>query len=236
MVDIYEVVSKRLSKIFEGEVQEVTAKKLNVVQSTISKWLTGQLIPQTEVLSDISKIYGVSVDWILGISGEKQVNGIALEELTYEQIVRIIDRLIEKGSIEIPNLNEIAGEDLGTKSSEDDYEDEEEKSPPRYDSDYLKVNDRLLSYILRRRLKIYDIGEDMIEFWKFKSLPKFESVKIVDYSINLQKAIDTKNWFNFQDGDWVTTITELAKLSDEELVKLVEVVKSEKDGKDDGRE
>ena len=87
MVDIYEVVSKRLSKIFEGEVQEVTAKKLNVVQSTISKWLTGQLIPQTEVLSDISKIYGVSVDWILGISGEKQVNGIALEELTYEQIV-----------------------------------------------------------------------------------------------------------------------------------------------------
>ena len=79
------------------------------------------------------------------------------------------------GIIEIPDLEKIKREDSSINDySFNDAEDAEESEDgdeentayvPRYDSDYMKINDRVLSYVLRRRVKIYEIGEDMVEFW-----------------------------------------------------------------------
>ena len=83
--DPKELLKARLAETFENDTQEVVARKLMTTQGNVSKWLNGQ-IPTTDNLLSISKAYKVSVDWLLGISDEKEIDGVVLEKLTYEQI------------------------------------------------------------------------------------------------------------------------------------------------------
>ena len=167
MDDLKDIIKNRLSEAFRGDTQDVSARKLNTTQGNVSKWVNGQQIPTSDMLREISKAYKVSVDWLLGISDQKEIDGVVLEKLTYEQVARIIDRLIELGNITIPDLQELKENVPG----EDEYielygEDEPPAMEPIIDSDFLKVNDRVLSYMLRRRLKIYEIGDDFVEMLK----------------------------------------------------------------------
>ncbi len=236
------VLKERLAEIFKNETQEVISRKLNMTQGNISKWVSGPQIPTADTLLEISKAYKVSVDWLLGISDQKEIDGVVVEKLTYEQVARILDRLLENGSIEIPDLNEVHQEedfdyDFGDLD-EEESDGSKSKPEPVLDSDYLKIKDRILSYMMRRRKKIYEIGPDMVVFWKDKSLPNFKGVKIADYTGNMEEAIDTKGWANFQDDAlWIETIRELSEMTEEERQKLIdEANQKEKDGEDNGRE
>ena len=239
--DPKELLKARLAETFENDTQEVVARKLMTTQGNVSKWLNGQ-IPTTDNLLSISKAYKVSGDWLLGISDEKEIDGVVLEKLTYEQIARIIDRMFALGIIEIPDLEKIKREDSSINDySFNDAEDAEESEDgdeentayvPRYDSDYMKINDRVLSYVLRRRVKIYEIGEDMVEFWKQRSLPNFKGVHLLRYNEQMQKLIDSKSWSSFKDGDWVAMVQDLQKMTDEEILAAIE--KIDKEGKNNG--
>ena len=221
-----DLLKSRLSETFKGDTQDVVARKLNTSQGNVSKWVSGQQVPTTENLLLISEAYGVSIDWLLGISDEKEIDGVALDKLSYEQVARVIDRLFELGSIEMPDLNEMSKEffdfDFGDED-EYDFGDEDEapkeqtppQREPRIDSDYIKIKDRVLSHILRRRLKIYEIGEDMKDVWKTKSLPLYKGRKLLNYSDDMEIAIDSKRWTTFVDADWVSLIKELGHLSEE---------------------
>ena len=234
MEDIAKVISERLNEAFGNDTQEVTARKLHTTQGNVSKWIKGQQVPTTDFLLEISKAYGVSVDWILGLSDERDVDGISIEKLTYEQAARIVDYLIKIGCIEIPNVRDISVPDEEeSEDVEEEVEEEEQQIEPQpiYDSDLIKIKDRALSHILRRRLKMYEIGEDYADLWRDNTLPIFKGLRVVVNSENMQAAIDTKNWSVFKDGDWASTLQELAKLSDEELRMIVEATKNkEKDG------
>ena len=83
MIDLRSVLPGRLKEVFRGETQEATAKKLSTVQGTISKWLSGEVIPPTEMILLIAEAYKVSVDWLFGLSEQKQIDGIAYEKITY---------------------------------------------------------------------------------------------------------------------------------------------------------
>ena len=50
----------------KGLSQEELAAKLNVVRQTISKWEKGESLPPVEVFYNISKLYRVSLDYIIG--------------------------------------------------------------------------------------------------------------------------------------------------------------------------
>lgn len=240
-----DILKKRLSETFKGDTQDVVARKLNTSQGNVSKWISGQQVPTTDYLFSISEAYRVSVDWLLGRSDEKEIDGIVIDKLSYEQAARVIDRLFELGSIEMPDLNEMNhGTDVFDFcfGDEDDFGDEDEisreKSPskrePRIDSDYIKVKDRVLSHILRRRLKIYEIGEDMKDVWKTKSLPLYKGRKVLNYSGDMEVAINSRKWTTFVDADWVSLIKELGNLSEEELEDYIKRVEDkEKSGEKD---
>ena len=209
MIDLKRQVSKQLNEVFRGETQETTARKLNTTQGNVSKWTCGSQIPTSDMLCEISKAYKVSVDWILGISLQREIDGIILEKLTYEQITKIMDMLFHNKNISIPNLAELA-------PSEFEYEEDESGAsvpvipPPRYDSDYIKVNDRLLSYLLRRRFLIQQTGEDILELWKKNNLPNFMVLKLLKYDDIIEKNIDTRNWSTFGEAEWIELIKELS--------------------------
>lgn len=244
-----DILKNRLSETFKGDTQDVVARKLNTTQGNVSKWISGQQVPTTENLLLISEAYNVSIDWLLGRSEEKEIDGVALNKLSYEQVARIIDRLFDLGSIEMPDLNEMIDEDVilnfdsGDEDDDYDFGDEDEfpkektlsKPQPRFDSDYIKIKDRVLSYMLRRRLKIYEIGEDMRDVWKTRSLPLYKGHNLLTYSEDMEIAIDSKNWTTFVDADWVSLIKELGKLSEEELADYIKQMEdNEKDGEKNG--
>ena len=241
MDDLRETIKARLAETFKNDTQDTVARKLSTTQGNVSKWLNGQ-VPTTDMLLNIAKAYKVSVDWILGVSDEREIDGVVLEKLSYEQIARIIDRMFALGIIEIPDLEKIKREDSSindysfndAEAAEESEDGDEENTAyvPRYDSDYMKINDRVLSYVLRRRVKIYEVGEDMVSFWKEQSLPRFKGVHLLRYNEQMQKLIDSKGWSSFKDGDWVAMVQDLQSMTDEEILAAIE--KLDKEGRNNG--
>lgn len=230
LADLRSITRERLSKTFRGDTQEVTARKLNTTQGNVSKWINGSQIPTPDMLLEISKAYKVSVDWILGISEQPEIDGVVVEKLTYEQIAMVLDRLIENNTIEIPNLVAAAADNGLCSAFEDDTDEGEEPIPKQavHDPDYIKIKDRLLSYIMRRRQKLAAVDLEMLDTWK-ATLEHFQGVRLLPYSEQVQEAIDLNGPAQFRDGDWIELIKHLTKMTNEELQKLVDELK-EKDG------
>ena len=82
--------------------------------------------------------------------------------------------------------------------------------------------------MLRRRYKIYDVGEDMVDFWHSNSLPNFKGLKVVNNTGNMQDALDAKGWAGLQDADWVSLIEEISKLTEEERDTLIQEINEKK--------
>ncbi len=223
-------LTSRLSETFGRDTQDITAQKLNTTQGNVSKWINGLQVPTTDMLFNISKAYNVSVDWLLGISDEKEIDGIVLEKLTYEQIGRILDRLLVYGNLVVPDLQVIKREGLeeaGQEISEENFQ-----SSPEYNPDFLYLNDRVLSAMFRRRTKIYAIGDDYISIWKDTTLPRYAGAKVLDYRGNMQEAIDTRQWSIFKDGDWAELVKQIGPMTEEERDQFIK--KAERKGQRDG--
>lgn len=229
MEDLKKIVAMRLTELFETETQDVTASRLHMSQGNVSKLKSALQLPTTDVIYAISRTYDVSVDWILGRSDIREINGLNIDDLTYEQVARIIDKLILNDNMKILNLKEAESR----KIEEDDFSTLQTNGilievKPNDNSDYIKVKDRLLSYMLRRRYKIYDVGDDMVDFWQNSSLPNFKGLKVVNYKGNIQDVLDAKGWVGLQDADWVNLITEISNLSEEERAKIIEELNRKK--------
>ena len=83
MDDLKDIVAKRLSELFEKETQDITASRLQTTQGNVSKWLNGTQLITTDNLYRISKVYNVSIDWILGISDVREINGVNIDCFNY---------------------------------------------------------------------------------------------------------------------------------------------------------
>lgn len=228
MANLNEIMKERLAITFAGETQDVTAHRLNTSQGNVSKWKKGSQLPTPDMLLMISRSYKVSVDWLMGVSDEREIDGLVLEKLTYEQIAKVLDRLIENNTIEVPNLVDVASE-KGLMIDQPEDEESEEKEPI-LDSDYIKVKDRLLAYIMRRRLKLKEIDLEMLDTWRDK-LGNFQGLRILSYNDLLESAIDAHSPAQYKDGDWVELVNKLSKLTTDELQECISQMKK-KDGTD----
>ena len=176
----------------------------------------------TNVTKKLDHNNKVSVDWLMGVSNEPEIDGLVLEKLTYEQIAKVFDRLIDNNTIEIPNLVDVASENgLMAEPSEDG---EPQEKDPIFDSDYIKVKDRLLAYIMRRRLRLKEIDLEMLDTWRDK-LGNFQGLRLLTYNDLLENAIDAHSPAQFKDGDWVELVNRLSKLTTDELQELVSQLK-----------
>lgn len=226
MDNLNKIVGLRLSELLKDEKQETTRTKLNVEQGTVSKWKTGRQLPNPETLVMIADMYGVSIDWLLGISDVKERNSLSIDQVSYEQVVRILDKLFKLSNIEVLDFYSVARE----KNLSDIYRTDTDESL-RNNTDYIKVNDRVLSYLLRRRKIINDFDEDMAEEWLKKSLAIFKQLVILDYRGKVDEVIATKPLSTFKEGDWSETVQEIQGLSEQEMEEYLESKSMKKEGK-----
>lgn len=229
--DLNKIVGQRLSEILKGEKQVVTAGKLNVEQGTVSKWKNGETIPNPDTLVEIADLYDVSVDWLLGLSDVKEKNQLSSEKITYAHVLTVLDRLFKLANIEVLDFYEAAKDkNLAVafrNSNQEAYSG---------DTDYIKINDRVLSYLLRRRKQIYSFDEDYAQNWIEKCIAIFRENLTLDYRENIDSVVETNPLSTFKEGDWGRMVAEINNMSEEEIEKIVNNKTQEKDGKEDGRE
>ena len=91
MVDFGErLKALRLSK---GWTQKQLSDKLGLTKSVISAYDTDLRLPSYDVLTHIAAIFGVTTDYLLGMSKEKTIDASKLSEADYLMVVSLVNRL-----------------------------------------------------------------------------------------------------------------------------------------------
>lgn len=70
-----------------GLSQAILAEKLTVSRQTVSNWELGEIIPSTDNLVRLSKLYGVSLDYLVSDVAEPPAVAVAVAEKPGEQIM-----------------------------------------------------------------------------------------------------------------------------------------------------
>lgn len=148
-----DVIRARLKETFGAEQQEVTAGRLNVVQGTISKVLSGNQTLTLEMAYHIAQEYQVSVDWLLGLSEEKQ--NIKTVETSYASATRVLADLKNCGAI---------------------------SSPPHTDNFFFKIDDPILLYLYSKGRKLLEADREFYKDWITNKLNAFADKEVL-YSL-----------------------------------------------------
>lgn len=71
-----EVFASRIKKAREeaGYTQKEVSERLQISRSSLSKMETGQLEPGLETLGKLAEFYNTSLNWLLGITLEPEIN------------------------------------------------------------------------------------------------------------------------------------------------------------------
>lgn len=80
-------------RVSQNMSQSVLAKRLGVSKSVVSSYETGVHLPPYDILIQLARIFGVSTDYLLGVSGNRAVNVDGLTDTQVEAIARIVDEL-----------------------------------------------------------------------------------------------------------------------------------------------
>lgn len=142
-----------MKKAFGEDVQKRVAAKLHMSQSTISKMFFGVQLPTAEVLENVSKSYGVSVDWLLRLSDDRFLSR-RLNMPTYGDAVKIILGLDALCAVDI-------------------LMDSDEKIG-------LKLEDSLLKGLLSKGNKLKRVEHDYYHGWCDKRLSEFNGKEVID--------------------------------------------------------
>lgn len=88
-------ISERLKQLREhkGITQTELAKLLSLTKSSVNGWEMGISIPSTQYIVELSKIYNVTTDYILGTDDRKIISVDGLSEKSICAINSIIDCL-----------------------------------------------------------------------------------------------------------------------------------------------
>ena len=86
------------NKIYEmrkahGLSQEQLAEKLGVSRQSVSKWESGESIPELERLVEISKLFNVSTDYLLGQTSNRNIDVTGLDDAEIELLSQLVDKL-----------------------------------------------------------------------------------------------------------------------------------------------
>jgi len=66
--------------------QAKLAENIHVTQATVSRWETGEMLPTLDILTELSKYFSVSIDYILGNEQKNKPIISEDDELTNENI------------------------------------------------------------------------------------------------------------------------------------------------------
>ncbi len=147
-----EVLKTRLREAFGSDSQETVGKKLNMSQGNISKLLSGSQQPTMDTIYSIAKIYGVSVDWLLGLSNKKSITHYSTET-TYASAIKTLLDLKNNGA-------RLAYNEMTRKVA-------------------FESNDALLAALMKKALGLKGMDYESYKNWIANKLPLFEDKRLI---------------------------------------------------------
>ena len=193
-----DVTLERILELKGNDTQDAFGKKIKMSQANVSKMLKGTP-PSAATLIEIAKAYHVSVDWLLGLSEQKEhTSNLDVSNLTYSDVMAVIDKLYENGTIQM-------GYDYNSYGNE---------SYPGM----LLVQDKILLFLLEGMDKLSGDNADIAGLWKDKTYKAFSNTPLLQWS----EKVDTIYRQNMPEQNSNETISKLAKDIREGNVKIME--------------
>ena len=92
-LDMQEIFVKRLIELMENAnmTQIELAQKIGTTNVTISRYLSGERSPRIEILTQIARVFNVSIDYLLGLPISKSNHFIENESII--DLYKIVSRL-----------------------------------------------------------------------------------------------------------------------------------------------
>lgn len=193
-----DVTLERILELKGNDTQDAFGKKIKMSQANVSKMLKGTP-PSAATLIEIAKAYHVSVDWLLGLSEQKEhTSNLDVSKLTYSDVMAVIDKLYENGTIQM-------GYDYNSYGNESD-------------PGMLLVQDKILLFLLEGMDKLSGDNADIAGLWKDKTYKAFSNTPLLQWS----EKVDTIYKQNMPEQNSNETISKLAKDIREGNVKIME--------------
>lgn len=170
---------ERLKEAFGSDTQTTVGEKLHITQGNVSKYLVGSQLPPMDILVRIAEVYGVSVDWLLGLSDRKEPADGAL---TYATAAKTLINLGLYGAI---------------KSTEDSREIIQ-----------AELKDPLLTELVRKGKGLANADRGSYVWWLENRLTLFRNRKIIHGIIweegrsandQMKYAITEEDWLEVHD-------------------------------------
>ena len=160
------VITKRIKELMGGMNQTEFADKIHSSQPAISRIMSGEE-PSLNVLKDISKYCGVSVDWILGISNKKNIIGYSTfdedKPTTYSDVIATFIRMAQHESIEI----------IRTDEESQGYDPYSYNQKANF-NDFIKINDHFIGDLLFSADSLLKNNPETIESWLRKVVEDYD--------------------------------------------------------------
>lgn len=193
-----DVTLERILELKGNDTQDAFGKKIKMSQANVSKMLKGTP-PSAATLIEIAKAYHVSVDWLLGLSEQKEhTSNLDVSNLTYSDVMAVIDKLYENGTIQM-------GYDYNSYGNESD-------------PGMLLVQDKILLFLLEGMDKLSGDNADIAGLWKDKTYKAFSNTPLLQWS----EKVDTIYKQNMPEQNSNETISKLAKDIREGNVEIME--------------
>lgn len=176
------ITSDRIKEVMGDLSQEKFAKSVMSSQSVISKILSGEQ-PSLNLLMEISKVYKVSIDWLLGISPYKYLSGYSTFEdvkpTTYSDVIAIFVRLMKHNSVSFGRIpiERLEGYDPYGFDAKVDHED------------IVKINDHFIGDLVSTASAILTTSPEAAETWLAQ--------------ISKDYGIEIKEWTEFEERAYV---------------------------------
>ena len=78
-----------------GWTQAELARRMNITRNGVNSWEQGLSMPSPACLVDLSKVFSVSTDYLLGVGRLETVNVTGLDEKDVAMLAQLADRLRE---------------------------------------------------------------------------------------------------------------------------------------------
>ena len=83
-------------RITSGMTQSALAKKLNITRSSVNAWEMGLSVPSTTYIVELSHLFHVSTDYLLGLSVNTSIDISGLNEKEVQILYELINYFREK--------------------------------------------------------------------------------------------------------------------------------------------
>lgn len=203
------ITLERIKELKGNDSQEVFAQKIHTTQSNISKMLKGMTPPSAATLTELAKTYHVSVDWLLGLSDEKetgpkvQSHKLTVETVTYADAMAVLEVLYQKGSINVG------------------YDNNGYNSEP--DPSTIYVRDQVLAYFLDNRFRYSGGSQNIYDIWMKQAMAIYDKYLLLQWT-------DSVNTIYEQNMQNPLSDESIASLVDDIANDRLEAVQTQSDG------